>query len=69
MLSAFANSFKIPELRQRILFTLGLLFICRVVTTVPTPGVDAAAVRCLETRLPAPRATAPRVYTFCTLPD
>ena len=47
MLSAFANSFKIPELRQRILFTLGLLFICRVVTTVPTPGVDAAALQSL----------------------
>jgi len=45
MLSAFANSFKIPELRQRILFTLGLIFICRIVTSVPTPGVDAAALQ------------------------
>ncbi len=40
MLSAFANSIKIPELRTRILFTLGLIFICRIVTTVPSPGVD-----------------------------
>lgn len=32
------------------------------------PGVYAAAVRSLETLLPAPRATAPLVYTFCTLP-
>ena len=45
MLSAFANSFKIPELRTRILFTLGLIFICRLVTSVPTPGVDAAALQ------------------------
>ncbi|MBN1558179.1 MAG: preprotein translocase subunit SecY [Lentisphaerae bacterium] len=45
MLSAFANSFKIPELRQRILFTLGLIFICRIVTSVPAPGVDAAALQ------------------------
>ncbi len=45
MLSAFANSFKIPELRQRILFTFGLIFICRIVTSVPTPGVDAAALQ------------------------
>ena len=45
MLSAFTNSFKIPELRQRILFTFGLIFICRIVTTVPTPGVDAAALQ------------------------
>lgn len=40
MLSAFANSLKIPELRTRILFTLGLIFICRIVSTVPSPGVD-----------------------------
>jgi preprotein translocase subunit SecY len=45
MLSAFSNSFKIPELRQRILFTLGLIFICRIITSVPTPGVDAAALQ------------------------
>jgi preprotein translocase subunit SecY len=45
MLSAFANSFKIPELRQRILFTFGLVFICRIVTSVPAPGVDAAALQ------------------------
>jgi preprotein translocase subunit SecY len=40
MLSAFANSLKIPELRTRILFTLGLIFICRIVSAVPSPGVD-----------------------------
>ncbi|AKJ64938.1 preprotein translocase subunit SecY [Kiritimatiella glycovorans] len=45
MLSAFANSFKIPELRQRILFTLGLIFICRLIANVPTPGVDASALQ------------------------
>lgn len=41
MLSAFTNSFKIPELRQRILFTLAMVFICRIIDVVPTPGVDA----------------------------
>jgi preprotein translocase subunit SecY len=41
MLSAFTNSFKIPELRSRILFTMGLIFICRLVANIPTPGVDA----------------------------
>ncbi|GAB4268334.1 MAG TPA: preprotein translocase subunit SecY [Opitutae bacterium] len=40
MLSAFTNSFKIPELRQRIFFTLGLLFVARVGANVPLPGVD-----------------------------
>lgn len=41
MLSAFTNSLKIPELRTRIFFTLGLVFICRLVSSVPIPGVDA----------------------------
>ncbi|MDI6774716.1 MAG: preprotein translocase subunit SecY [Verrucomicrobiota bacterium] len=40
MFSAFVNSFKIPELRKRILFTLGLILIVRIVDVVPTPGVD-----------------------------
>ena len=45
MLSAFANTFKIPELRQRILFTLGLIFACRVVAVIPLPGVDAVLIK------------------------
>ncbi|HMP89423.1 MAG TPA: preprotein translocase subunit SecY [Kiritimatiellia bacterium] len=45
MLSAFANSLRIPELRQRIFFTFGLVFICRLIAAVPTPGVDAVALR------------------------
>ncbi len=40
MFSAFVNAFKIPELRQRILFTLGLIFICRLIALIPTPGVN-----------------------------
>lgn len=45
MLSAFVNTFKITELRQRILFTFGLIFICRLIATVPLPGVDEGAIR------------------------
>ena len=45
MLSAFTNSFRIPELRARILFTLGLIFVCRLVANVPIPGVDAMALQ------------------------
>ncbi len=45
MLSAFANSIKIPELRSRILFTLGLVFICRIISIVPSPGVDVRALQ------------------------
>ncbi|HCJ12591.1 MAG: preprotein translocase subunit SecY [Verrucomicrobia bacterium GWF2_51_19] len=40
MISAFTNSLKIPELRQRILFTFALLFIARVGANIPIPGLD-----------------------------
>ncbi|HOF62252.1 MAG TPA: preprotein translocase subunit SecY [Candidatus Latescibacteria bacterium] len=40
MLESFANTFKIPELRKRILITVGLVFICRMISMIPTPGVD-----------------------------
>ncbi|HEY8241593.1 MAG TPA: preprotein translocase subunit SecY [Kiritimatiellia bacterium] len=45
MLSAFTNSLRIPELRQRIFFTFWMIFIARMVATIPVPGVDAAALR------------------------
>jgi len=40
MFSAFANCLKIPELRQKIFFTLALLFISRVGANIPLPGLD-----------------------------
>ena len=36
--SLFAAAVKIQK--QRILFTIGLVFVCRLVSMVPTPGVD-----------------------------
>ena len=53
MLSAFTNSLKIPELRQRILFTIALIFVCRLVSVIPVPGVDAAALRAIMDRMAA----------------
>lgn len=32
---------KIPELRNRILFTLGMIVVFRIGTHIPTPGIDA----------------------------
>ena len=42
--SGFQNIFKIPELKRRILYTLGLLIVYRLGVHVPTPGVDSAAL-------------------------
>ncbi len=44
MISAFANAFKIPELKKRIIFTLGILVITRFGAAIPVPGVDANAL-------------------------
>ena len=41
----FSNAFRIPELRKKILITLGLVFVCRLVSQVPTPGVDFNALK------------------------
>ncbi len=37
-----SNCFKIPELRSRIVFTLLLLLVCRLIALVPVPGLDGA---------------------------
>ena len=44
-MSAFANIAKIPELRRRILFTLGMLAVYRIGIFVTTPGVDRNVMR------------------------
>ena len=45
MLQAFANIFKIPDLRRRVFFTLGMLAIYRVGFVIPLLGVDQTALR------------------------
>ena len=40
MLSAFWNVFKVPDLRNKVLFTLALLVVYRIGFYVPIPGVD-----------------------------
>jgi preprotein translocase subunit SecY len=45
MISAFANTWKIPELRDRILFTLALIVIVRLGVHITLPGVDANVIK------------------------
>jgi preprotein translocase subunit SecY len=40
MLEKFFNIFRIPDLRKRVLFMLGILAIYRLGAWIPTPGVD-----------------------------
>jgi len=41
MLEKFANIFRIPDLRKRILFTLAMLAVYRLGGHIPTPGINA----------------------------
>ncbi len=45
MISAFLNCLKIPELRQRILLTLGLVCVVRLGTHIPLPGLDPTPIQ------------------------
>ncbi len=44
MLKSFLNIFKIPELRNKLMFTVGMLAIYRLGFYVPIPGVDQEAM-------------------------
>lgn len=44
MFSALANIYKIPELRQKIIFTLVMFAVFRLGTHIPVPGVDPSAI-------------------------
>ena len=44
LLTSFQNIFKIPELRTRVLFTLGMLIVYRVGAHIPTPGINGEAL-------------------------
>ncbi|HKX62581.1 MAG TPA: preprotein translocase subunit SecY, partial [Verrucomicrobiae bacterium] len=44
IVNTFANCFKIPELKSRIIFTLIVLAICRIAAMIPIPGLDGAAL-------------------------
>ena len=44
MTSGFSNIIRLPDLRRRIFYTLGLLFVYRVGVHIPTPGVNSNAL-------------------------
>ena len=49
MLSAFMQAFKTPDLRRKLLFTLGIMALFRLGSVLPTPGVSLTNVQaCLD---------------------
>jgi preprotein translocase subunit SecY len=50
VLSVFVRAFRTPDLRRKLLFTLGIIALFRLGSVIPTPGVDYRAVHsCLST--------------------
>ena len=45
LIQAMIDAFSLPDLRQKLLFTLGMLVVFRFVAHVPLPGVDLAALQ------------------------
>ena len=48
MFSRIANMFRVPDLRNKILFTLFMLGLYRVGAFIPAPGIDTGAVQALR---------------------
>ena len=40
LFEAFGNIFRVPDLRKRVMFTLGLLAVYRLGGHIPTPGIN-----------------------------
>ena len=59
MLEKLANIFRVPDLRKRILFTLGLLAVYRLGGHIPTPGINADLLSQFGIKVPANAAAAP----------
>ncbi len=51
MLGAFANAFRTPDLRRKLLFVLMIIVIFRLGSQVPTPGVNVANVQSCFTQV------------------
>ena len=47
MLETLRNAWKIEDLRKKIIFTLIMLFIYRLGTFVPVPGVDSSFIKAI----------------------
>lgn len=50
MIETLKNAFKIPDLRKKLLFTIGMLIVYRLGIRVPVPGINQAAFTALISR-------------------
>src|SRR5579863_4260469 len=65
MLTAFLRAFRTPDLRRKLLFTLFIIAVFRLGSTLPTPGISVKAVNA-SISTAAARGSA-NVYRLVTL--
>ena len=65
MLSAFANAFRTPDLRRKLLFTLGILTVFRIGSVIPTPNVNLQNIN--ECRVQAISGDSAGLYSMINL--
>lgn len=65
MLSAFAHAFRTPDLRRKILFTLGILLVFRLGSVTPAPNVNLENID--QCRLQATTGDAAGLYSLINL--
>jgi preprotein translocase subunit SecY len=58
MLTAFIRAFRTPDLRKKLLFTLGMLVLFRFGASLPTPGIDQKNVQTCANLTPKNGSTA-----------
>ncbi len=51
MLESVVNALRLPDLRQRILFTLAMLLLFRLIAHIPVPNIDPTALESLRLAL------------------
>ncbi|MHB1837657.1 MAG: preprotein translocase subunit SecY [Solirubrobacteraceae bacterium] len=51
MLTTILGAFRVAEIRKKILFTGAILFLYRVGTHIPAPGINSQAVKAIESQL------------------
>ena len=66
MLAAFVRAFRTPDLRKKLLFTLGIIALFRLGSHVPTPGISYTLVQdCLSAGASGGCSAATSAWILC----
>ena len=63
----FAQAFRTPDLRKKLLFTLGIIVVYRFGASLPVPGISAANVRFCSGLASQSQGTAANLYAMLNL--